>query len=133
MTTTWKRLGTPALNEWRPTHPGEEESRQSIRGNPVVYRTNDFDGERPPLREYMEIGSLRLYDPAGLPGSWVVENETTGELWIVPAVADGWSRRTPYRGHRAALRPAPGYCFMGLGVPIRRDWSMVCHDFDGRN
>lgn len=79
------------------------------------------------------MDTLKLYDPAGLPTCWVVENETSGELWIVPAVSDGWTRRTPYRGHTASLREVAGYNFIGLGVPLRRDWSVVCHDKSGRN
>ena len=79
------------------------------------------------------VPTLRIYDPAGLPTAWVIENEDTGELFIVLAVADGWHKRTPYRGRREALRAICGYNFIGLGVPLRRDWSMVCRDNEGRN
>lgn len=77
--------------------------------------------------------ALRIYNSAGLPTSWVIENETTGELFIVPAMSDGWAKRTPYRGHREALETIPGYNFMGLGVPLRRPWTEVSHDPEGRN
>jgi len=83
-----------------------------------------------------EIPTLQLFECRSLPRAWVVREETSDgdRYWIVPAVADGWSRRTPYRGHLAALEPAPGYCWMGIGIPsIRRPWSEVCHDRQGFN
>ena len=77
--------------------------------------------------------AFRIYDPAGLPLSWVVENENTGELFIVPAVTNGWTRRIPFHGHRESVHPVPGYAYMGLGVPLQRHWPDVCADRDGRN
>lgn len=79
------------------------------------------------------VDTLRIWDPAGLPLCWVVENETTGELFIVPAKHNAWADRRPYRGHRAALRPVAGYNFISLGAPLRRPWAEVCHDREGRN
>jgi hypothetical protein len=80
-----------------------------------------------------DIPSLRIWLPKGLPMAWVIENETTAELWFVPAVADGWERKVPFRGHRQSLRPTEGSAYIGLGVPLRRPWSEVCPDPSGRN
>jgi hypothetical protein len=76
---------------------------------------------------------LRLYDSPGTPNHWAVEDEGTGELWLVPGVENGWQRRTLYRGHRQALRPVWGYCWAGLGCPLRRPWPEVARDRGGRN
>lgn len=37
---------------------------------------------------------LRIWEPSRLPLSWVIENETTGELFVVPAVQNGRARYT---------------------------------------
>ena len=76
---------------------------------------------------------LRIFLSPGLPTAWVIENETTGRLWIAPAVERGYSRRVPFRGHRESLRETSGSAFMGLGVPLRRPWREVCLDPSGRN
>lgn len=36
---------------------------------------------------------------------YAVAEDAGGQLWIVPPVLGGWSKRTPYRGHRASLQP----------------------------
>lgn len=83
-----------------------------------------------------DIHTLRLYDPPSLPTCWVVLDETTGDAWIVPALHDGWSQRRPWRGAPQSFRympTAPGYCYIGIGVPLRRDWAEVCRDQSGYN
>jgi hypothetical protein len=50
---------------------------------------------------------LRVYWVSSLPAHWVVR-DTANQLWLVPAVAGGWHRRTAYRGYAALLRPAVG-------------------------
>lgn len=81
----------------------------------------------------VEIPRLRIWECLSTPLHWVVEDEGTGELWLVPALSNGWDKRIPYRGHRAALRPVYGYCYLGTGVPLRREWEEVCRDPEGRN
>lgn len=79
---------------------------------------------------------LQLLTCPQLPMSWIVREvlETGDRYWIVPACQNGWQRRKPYRGHLVALEPAPGYCWMGLGIEkIRRPWKEVCHDQQGFN
>jgi hypothetical protein len=79
------------------------------------------------------VDTLRLYDSPGLPTAWVVENETTGQWFIVPARNQGWAHRSPYRGHREGLRSVRGYNWISLGAPLRRPLHEVCHDESGRN
>lgn len=81
----------------------------------------------------IETPALRLWDSPSTPNQWVVENLDTGELFFVPAVTNGWAKRHPYRGYRAALRPVAGYNFVGLGIPLRRPWPDVCKDRTGCN
>lgn len=62
-----------------------------------------------------------LFSPRSMPSHWVVEDKITGELWIVPGIANGWDRRGPYRAPRFYLQDAdlaPSYCFIGLGIPL---------------
>jgi len=82
------------------------------------------------------VPELRLWFPRNLPQRWVVEVVSTGELFMfsVPCgAAGGWENRKPYRGYRESLEPVWGYCYIGLGVPLRRDWSIVCMDRSGLN
>ena len=57
----------------------------------------------------------KLFGAPSLPGHWVAEE--SGELLMFPALADGWSKRTPYRGHRRALAAVPAYNALGTGWP----------------
>lgn len=50
---------------------------------------------------------MKVYYPKGLPGHLVVN--VAGALQIVPMNPDGWARRTPYLGHRAALLPVAAH------------------------
>lgn len=68
-----------------------------------------------------------------LPAHWVVREHANQTLHIVPAIANGWNERKPYKGHVRSLEPVAGYCWMGLGVPIAREWSTVCQDASGNN
>jgi hypothetical protein len=56
-----------------------------------------------------------FYESKSLPLHWVVE--IGGAWWIVPAVANGWARRTPYEGHRQGLIAVKPYMGIGLGIP----------------
>lgn len=80
-----------------------------------------------------ETTTLRLYSPNSLTNYWVVEDVTKGQLWLVPAVDQGWTKRTRYYGDRTGISVVPSYCWIGLGVPLRRDWKTVCADRTGHN
>ena len=82
------------------------------------------------------MSTIRLYAPKSLTNYWVAEDLQNGELWMFPVVGlsrGGWDRRSPYRGHRESLEAAPGYCFMGTGIPLMRDWKSICFDRSGCN
>lgn len=55
-----------------------------------------------------------------LPLDWVVEHEE--KLWIVPAAANGWNRKRPYKGYHPTKIPnaskAEDYMLMSVGVPF---------------
>lgn len=76
---------------------------------------------------------LRLWEPLGMPQSWVVENMDTNEFHLLPLAPTPWESRVPYRGHREALRPVSGYCWLAIGAPLRRPWNEVCCDKSGCN
>lgn len=54
-----------------------------------------------------------LYYTPSLPSHWITREGDGLVMW--PAEADGWSRRTPYRGHATALIEAPTYNAKGTG------------------
>lgn len=45
---------------------------------------------------------LPMYLVESMPNHVVIDHDDG--LWIVPIIPDGWSKRTPYRGHRQALQ-----------------------------
>ena len=61
----------------------------------------------------MTIKSNTLYYTASLPAHWVARDGK--RLVMFPAAADGWRRRSPYRGHVSALLVAPAYHAFGTG------------------
>lgn len=81
----------------------------------------------------IETPRLRLWKPMGLPLHWVVEEEDTGKLFMFPTIHHGYEKRIPFRGHLQSLRETPGYCYLGSGIPLRREWKEVCMDRSGRN
>lgn len=56
-----------------------------------------------------------IYAYRGLPAAWVVA--IAGVYWIVPAIHNGWTRRTRFNGHVSALELVPEHNKTGLGIP----------------
>lgn len=59
---------------------------------------------------------MPLYVASQLPECWVAEDES-GALVMWPARSGGWAARTPYRGHRRALREVDASNAYGTGWP----------------
>jgi len=57
---------------------------------------------------------VTIYECSALPLHWVVEAD--GRMFVVPAVHNGWQKRTPYRGYRESLRKVSSSYLIGLGV-----------------
>lgn len=58
---------------------------------------------------------MTLYSAKMLPMHWIVDD---GErLWIVPAMADGWRNRTPYRGTLDYCERVEPWYAIGIGIP----------------
>jgi len=56
-----------------------------------------------------------LFEPKGMPRHWVVYDGTQPVMF--PARPDGWSERSLYAGHLAALRYAKPRLALGTGWP----------------
>jgi hypothetical protein len=65
----------------------------------------------------VSTAGFKLYLPKHLPVWWVVE-DATGKLWVVPAVDQGWKRRTIYSGTRDSLDSVELVMGYGIGLPI---------------
>lgn len=58
---------------------------------------------------------ITIYEYSRHPPYWVARDEDG--YWLVPARNGGWSERTPYVGHTAALRPVADRGGIDLGNP----------------
>jgi hypothetical protein len=46
---------------------------------------------------------MKLYYADSLPDHVIIDDGT--QLWLAAPIPGGWAERTPFRGHRAALKP----------------------------